>query len=181
VPFRYEVDSYFAPTTVLQRHNGSSWVNVTASASQASFLVTDAGNYRIVIVSSGNIYHHPFFAKAPPPTTFTPTVSSNNTSHGTVSTVPNNLTNINSGTLCTLTATPNTCYRFVNWTRKGTSTVVSTANPYVFAVSGNDSLVANFELLRYKIIASANAGGSATVGRIIIRPYKTTLQTVAIM
>ena len=47
----------------------------------------------------------------------------------------------------TLTATPNTGYKFVNWT-KGGETI--TDNPYTFTVSNNVALVANFEAITSK-------------------------------
>ena len=47
------------------------------------------------------------------------------------------------GTECTLTATPNEGYHFVNWTENGE--VVSTDANYTFTVTSNRSLVANFQ------------------------------------
>ena len=46
------------------------------------------------------------------------------------------------GTTCTLTATPNEGYTFINWTENGEA--VSTEATYSFTVTGNRSLVANF-------------------------------------
>ena len=46
------------------------------------------------------------------------------------------------GTTCTLTATANTGYTFINWTENGEE--VSTENPYSFTVTGDRALVANF-------------------------------------
>ena len=51
------------------------------------------------------------------------------------------------GATATLTATPNTGYKFVNWT-KGGETI--TDNPYTFTVSDNVALVANFEAIASK-------------------------------
>ncbi len=51
------------------------------------------------------------------------------------------------GATATLTATPNTGYKFVNWT-KGGETI--TDNPYTFTVSDNVALVANFEAITSK-------------------------------
>ena len=48
------------------------------------------------------------------------------------------------GTTCTLTATANTGYTFINWTENGEE--VSTENPYSFTVTGDRALVANFTL-----------------------------------
>jgi len=47
------------------------------------------------------------------------------------------------GLPCTLTATPNQGYRFVNWTEAGVE--VSTEATYSFTVTGERTLVANFE------------------------------------
>ncbi len=48
------------------------------------------------------------------------------------------------GETATLTATPNQGYEFVNWTEDGV--VVSTEATYSFTVTGNRTLVANFEM-----------------------------------
>ena len=63
---------------------------------------------------------------------------------------------------CTLTATVNTGYHFVNWTLGGE--VVSTSATYQFEVSGAADYVAHFELNSYAITATANpaAGGTIT-------------------
>ncbi|MFZ4724717.1 MAG: alpha/beta fold hydrolase [Paludibacter sp.] len=64
--------------------------------------------------------------------------------------------------LCTVTATPNTGYTFVNWTENGTQ--VSTSTSYSFTVSANRNLVANFSV-SYMISTSSNpAIGGATSG-----------------
>ncbi len=56
------------------------------------------------------------------------------------------------GDECTLTATPNEGYTFVNWTEgvddTGTPNVVSTDAEYTFRVTGSRTLVAHFELDR---------------------------------
>lgn len=66
------------------------------------------------------------------------------------------------GQSCTVQATPNTGYVFVNWTENGTS--VSTNASYTFNVTGNRTLVANFEGSSYTITATANptTGGSVS-------------------
>lgn len=48
------------------------------------------------------------------------------------------------GTNCTLTATANSGYEFVNWTEGGTE--VSTSASYTFTVTGNRTLMANFKV-----------------------------------
>ncbi len=70
----------------------------------------------------------------------------------------------NYGESCTLTATANTGYTFVNWTEGGTQ--VSTNAAYTFTVTGNRTLVAHFEQNSYTITASAtpSAGGTVSGG-----------------
>ncbi len=65
-----------------------------------------------------------------------------------------------SGTTATVTATPATGYRFVNWTRGGTAL---SANPvYSFPVSANITLVANFAVADYTITTSVSPAGAGT-------------------
>jgi hypothetical protein len=67
-----------------------------------------------------------------------------------------------SGTSVTVTATRNTGYTFVNWTEKATGVVASTSSTYVFPLSANRTLVANFVLNTYTLIVNAVNG---TVGK----------------
>jgi hypothetical protein len=69
-----------------------------------------------------------------------------------------------SGSTCTLTATANTGYSFVRWTKNGSQ--VSTSPTYSFTVTENATYVAVFNLRSYIISASANpsAGGSVSGG-----------------
>ena len=53
------------------------------------------------------------------------------------------------GTEVILTATPNVGYRFVNWTEN--NIVVSSDIEYLFTITENRNLVANFELLTYDV------------------------------
>ena len=67
----------------------------------------------------------------------------------------------NQGQTCTLIATPNPNYDFVNWTEGGN--VVSTSPTYSFTVNGNRTLVAHFESQVYTISVSANPTDGGTV------------------
>ena len=67
----------------------------------------------------------------------------------------------NQGRTCTLIATPNPNYDFVNWTEGGN--VVSTSPTYSFTVNGNRTLVAHFESQVYTISVSANPLDGGTV------------------
>ncbi|MBQ8958017.1 MAG: WG repeat-containing protein [Bacteroidales bacterium] len=53
------------------------------------------------------------------------------------------------GQQCTVTASPNTGYYFVNWTEGGTQ--VNATSNYSFTVTGNRVLEANFQALSYSI------------------------------
>jgi hypothetical protein len=64
-------------------------------------------------------------------------------------------------TSCTLTATPNEGYTFVNWTENGNE--VSTDAECTFTVTEDRFLVANFDIDSYEITASANPTGYGTV------------------
>ena len=71
--------------------------------------------------------------------------------------------NFNHGESCTVTATPNTGYNFVNWTENGTA--VSSNASYTFIVTSNRDLVANFsrEQPSYTVTATANPTNGGTV------------------
>ena len=72
-------------------------------------------------------------------------VSSANLAMGTVSS-STPYTHLAENTVVTVTATPNTGYRFVNWT-DGAGNVVNATNPYTFTVTADITLIANFELI----------------------------------
>lgn len=67
----------------------------------------------------------------------------------------------NHGASCTLTATANTGYTFVKWTKNGTQ--VSTNPSYTFNVTASEEYVAHFQLQTYTITASANPSNGGTV------------------
>ena len=70
----------------------------------------------------------------------------------------------NFGQSCTLTATANEGYTFVNWTKQGIQ--VSTNTIYTFTVTESATYLANFELQSFTINADANPteGGTITGG-----------------
>lgn len=65
------------------------------------------------------------------------------------------------GTVATLTATANTGYTFVNWTKGGVE--VSTDASYSFTVTEDGAYVAHFSLNSYTIVAAANPAAHGTV------------------
>ena len=88
--------------------------------------------------------------------TYTITATCNPAEGGTVS----GAGEYNHGESCTLTATANNGYTFVNWKENGS--VVSTNASYTFTVEGDRNLVANYYLNNYTIEAAADPaeGGS---------------------
>jgi hypothetical protein len=99
-----------------------------------------------------------------PPTQYTISVSANPSSYGNVS----GGGTFNDGSSRTVTATANSGYRFVNWTENGSQ--VSTSASYMFTLSSNRTLVANFELIPptptyYTLTVNGGSGsGSYTAG-----------------
>ena len=69
------------------------------------------------------------------------------------------------GSTCTLTATANTGYNFINWTKNGT--VVSTEQSYSFTVTEDASYVANFEA-EVGLHGDANGDGAVDALDIVI-------------
>lgn len=68
------------------------------------------------------------------------------------------------GDTCTVVATANVGYNFVNWTENGEQ--VSADEAYTFTVTGNRTLVANFTFLQYNITVTSNPtnGGNVSGG-----------------
>ena len=93
-------------------------------------------------------------------TSYNITVSANPTNGGTVS----GGGTYQQGQSCTVSATAATGYTFLRWTENGTQ--VSTNPNYTFTVTGNRTLVAQFQQQTYTISVSANPtnGGSVTGG-----------------
>lgn len=85
------------------------------------------------------------------------------------------------GQSCTLTATANSGYTFVNWTKNGTQ--VSTNATYTFTVTESAAFVANFTAnpVNYTITVSANpsVGGTVDGGGSFIQGQNCTLTATA--
>jgi len=125
--------------------------------------VADGQNYQIRVIST----NYPMIGQNiqtvsinTPIQTYTITVSANPNEGGSVI----GGGTYDQGTSCTVSATANTGYTFTNWTENGN--VVSTNASYTFNVTGNRSLVANFQIQSYDITASADptAGGNVSGG-----------------
>ena len=134
-------------TLTATANTGYTFVNWTLNGTEVStnatysFTVTGAGNY--VANFSLNSYEV--------------SVAANPAEGGTVA----GAGTYNHGATATLTATANTGYTFVNWTKDGS--VVSTEATYSFTVTGAGNYVANFSLNSYEITATANPAEGGTV------------------
>ena len=111
------------------------------------------------------------------PQSYTINVSANPSNGGTVT----GGGSYNQGQSCTVTATANNGFSFTNWTENGN--VVSTQANYTFTVTGNRTLVANFQAQQqnYTITVSANPsnGGTVTGGGSYQQGQQCTVQATA--
>ena len=93
------------------------------------------------------------------------------------------VTEVESGTEVTFTATPNSGYDFVNWTQGGVE--ISTSATYVTTITANTALVANFETHRTEYCSTliTDAGHSSELYVSIVNPstntYKILLEGTA--
>ena len=138
-------------------------VTATANASYSFINWTENGNvvstnrnYTFTVTSNRTLVAN-FQAQ---PQNYTISVSANPTNGGTVT----GGGSYQQGQSCTVNATPATGYNFVRWTENGQQ--VSTNASYTFTVTGNRTLVAQFQLQSFSITASAdpNNGGTVTGG-----------------
>jgi len=72
----------------------------------------------------------------------------------------------NYGTSCTVTATPNANYHFVNWTENGTA--VSTEASYTFTVTSGRDLVANFSAQQPSLVGDVNEDGVISIDDVSV-------------
>jgi hypothetical protein len=77
------------------------------------------------------------------------------------------------GQSCTVTATANEGYTFINWTENGVE--VSTESSYTFTVTDHRTLVANFDMLMVEISAAVDPEEAASVNGAGTYPYGETI------
>ena len=97
------------------------------------------------------------FTYVAPPTNYTVTVSANPTEGGTVT----GGGTYQEGQTCTVEATTNVGYNFINWTENGVE--VSASASYTFTVTANLTLVANYEVQTVKINVTVDPMGGGLV------------------
>lgn len=137
---------------------GRTTTNTSGSITAQIPNVTAGSGYRVRVVSTnyplvgGNIQTITIL-----PNTYNITATADPSQGGTVI----GAGEYNQGASCTLTATANTGYTFVNWTKNGTQ--VSTNPSYTFTVTESGNYMAHFQINSYNITATANPTNSGTV------------------
>ena len=139
-------------TVTATANNGFNFTNWTENGN----VVSTNRNYTFTVTSNRTLVAN-FQAQ---PQSYTISVSANPTNGGTVT----GGGTYQQGQSCTVNATPATGYTFVRWTENGNQ--VSTNASYTFTVTGNRTLVAQFQQQTYTITATANpsTGGTVTGG-----------------
>jgi uncharacterized repeat protein (TIGR02543 family) len=137
-----------APCTMTATANtGYTFTNWTENgnvvSTEASFTFGVTGNRTLVANFTANIYNV--------------TATANPSAGGTVS----GAGEYSHGASCTVTATANEGYTFINWTENGS--VVSSETSYTFNVTADHNLVANFSLNTYNVTTTANPSAGGTV------------------
>ncbi|MBQ3709344.1 MAG: choice-of-anchor J domain-containing protein [Bacteroidales bacterium] len=129
------------------------YFNDDASICDAGYnLILDNGNFRTFTVD---------YEVTNPSTTCTITAEPNPTEGGTAT----GGGTFNKGETCTLTATANSGYQFVNWTKNGSE--VSTNATYSFTVTGSGNYLANFfptQTKLYTLTVQCNPAEGAVTG-----------------
>ena len=112
-------------------------------------IVSSSSNYTFTVNSNRNLVAN-FSTTPPPPEQYIITVSADPIEGGIVS----GGGSFNVGEVCTLSATPNTGYVFVNWTKNGNA--VSSSASFSFNVNENATYIAHFTLQTFTVSVVAN-------------------------
>ncbi|MEK7719671.1 MAG: ice-binding family protein, partial [Bacteroidota bacterium] len=139
--------------------NWTEGINIVST--DANYLFTIAGNRTLVANYTATLY--------------TVAVSSNPLLGGTTT----GGGTFNSGTSVTVTAVPNVGFTFTNWTEG--ANIVSTNANYLFTITGNRTLVANYSAMPFTIAVSSNplAGGTTSGSGVFNAGTQVTVSTNA--
>lgn len=159
----YSVDAKFAYST-----DGVNWSEFYDDVMSGNISIENGGPVYFCVIpyydgSIGTYLLSANITRTQITNSYTVSVTANPTNGGTVS----GGGTYNQGTSCTVHATANTGYSFVNWTENGNQ--VSTNANYTFTVNNNRNLIANFQVQQpqqYNISVTANPsnGGYVTGG-----------------
>ncbi len=131
-------------------NNGYTFTNWTEGGN----VVSTNANYTFTVTDDRTLVAH-FEVQAP--NTYNINVSANPPAGGTV----DGGGSYQQGQQCTVTANENAGYTFLWWTENGNQ--VSTNPNYSFTVTGNRTLVAQFQAQQYTITATANPTNGGTI------------------
>lgn len=127
--------SFTATATADSGYHFVNWTNAAGAA------VSTSNPYTFTVTANMTLTAH-FDANGSQTNYYTVTVSSADTTMGTVSSTANG--QVAENTSVTATATAKAGYHFVNWTNAA-GAVINATNPYTFTVTSDVTLVANFE------------------------------------
>lgn len=133
---------------------------VTSILTISNLETIDAGTYSVIVTNSAGVTtsSNATLTVAVPLTVqvqASPTIGGSASGGGSYAT----------GSTATVTATPNACYGFVNWTVNG---IQASASPsYTFTVVNNETLVANFSPDTVTTASSPSTGGATSGGGTI--------------
>ena len=139
--FAYNGESYDKGDSIESEDSFNA--NITANVNE--HYTFNKWQFNSTDISTSNPLQHRFTESGELKATTTPkqytiTVNANNSSYGTIS----GDGSYDYETSCTITATPNSGYRFVKWTKNGSQ--VSTNPSYSFTVTENATYIAVFEV-----------------------------------
>lgn len=158
----YSVEALFAYST-----DGTNWSDFYWGNYAGNILIEDGGTIYFDVIpyiedDIGTYLLSIGITRTQHTNSYSITVSASPSNGGTVS----GGGTYNQGQTCTVHATANTGYTFINWTENGTQVTIN-AN-YSFTVNGNRNLVANFQSQTQQyaisVTASPSNGGNVTGG-----------------
>ena len=133
-------------------------------------LVPAAGNVDVTVtpVTSGQVkivvtkpQRQPYIQDIPvsgsAPTTYTVTATAIPADGGTIT----GANTYNAGEECTLTATPNAGFNFLNWVKDGV--IYSTDPTYTFTVNEDAEFIANFSYIEYEVLTEVDPYNGGTI------------------
>ena len=168
---RMTLESGFSVTYTIPFGHGSHPTLSWSGGLNCSFAVSYAFDGTVIyegINDYGGSYEFEVDCSGAFPTYYSVTATANPAEGGTVS----GGDTYTEGSTCTLTATANEGYTFMNWTQDGEE--VSTNEAYSFTVTEDAAFVANFSLNSYNITVSASPTDGGTVSGGGIFDYGTT-------
>lgn len=139
---------------------GAALVEASGSVDVTVTPVT-SGQVRIVVTKpQRQPYIQDIDVSGSTPTTYTITASVNPTDAGTVT----GANTYNAGEECTLTATPNPGFNFLNWVKD--NNIYSTDASITFTVTEDAEFIANFSYINYEVLTAVDPWNGGTISKV---------------